>query len=305
MNWSALRERLLGKRELASALKTLKLPPMPHAVMEFLRAADDPEATLGQLAKIVETDAGLSCELLKQVNSSAFATRNRTSTVHQALSLLGLRPVRLFLISAGIRQATAKLTSKLLHVQNFWNANLERALFSREVAKLLHADADLAYSASLLHDFLLVPLTNELVDTYLRFLALPESSRGPLSQFEQTQLGWDHSLATAQIMLGWGFPDDLVCCVLLHHGGLKLIQHADFAQTSAAAVAAAALIPDVLRQSGQGMEALVQLTDVIPGFDLLELATRTDEAFSTISTRGRSDFSLKHHCEKHLALVAH
>jgi HD-like signal output (HDOD) protein len=302
-NWTQLREELIGGRTESVVPPRIKLPMLPHAVLEFSRKADDPNSGPAVLAAIIESDSGLTTELCRYVNSSSFGLRNKAGTAQQAITALGIRPAKLFLLSAGIQQAMKSSQSKLINFQSFWLANLERALFAREVARLLKADGDLAYAASLLHDFLLPLLSNELFSQYFRYVQTPESSRRPLIEFEKNAFGWDHSLATAQVLLNWKFPDDLVCCVLLHHAGPAVLADPDLGRTPAAAVAVAGLIPDALQQSGtDGLTMLVKLQSAWPSFQLEELAQRVSEQMQQMSPLAHQHASLQRRLEKFLQL---
>lgn len=298
VNWTNLRKKLIGDRTASVIPPSIQLPVLPQALIEFNRRADDPNAGVNDLGKIIQSDSGLTCELLRYVNSSVFGLRQKVSTAPQAISLLGIRPAKLFLMSTGVQHAMKACKSRLMNIQTFWTTNLERALFSREIAILLRANAELAYSASMLHDFLLPLLCNELFDRYFAFAQTPENVRRPLSDYEREAQGWSHALAAAQVMIDWRFPDDLICCVLLHHGGLSVLSDLEIGRTAAAAVAVAGLMPDVLRQPGDGLAELIKLEQVWPQFKLTELAGKVQTQLEAASTQADRHFSLARRLEK-------
>jgi serine/threonine-protein kinase len=298
VNWTELRRNLIGERVQSVLPPRIPLPMLPTAVMEFNRKADNPCVGAAVLGKIIQTDTGLTAELLRYANSAATGLRTKAATAQQAIAMLGIRPTKLFLLSAGVHQAMKSCKSKLINLQNFSFTNLERALFAKEVAVLLKADADVAFSASMLHDFLLPVLSNELFDQYLKFAETPEKVRRPLVDFEQSAFGWDHCLATAQVMLSWQFPDDLICAVLLHHGGLSILSDPELGRTAVAAVAVAALMPDPLRQSGDGLTPLSQLHEIWPEFDLPALAEDIAAQFVEMCPAGGRHITLQRRLEK-------
>jgi HD-like signal output (HDOD) protein len=301
MHWSELRLRCLPPAQPQVVPPEIKLPVLPTVVMQFAKLADDPDAAPKDLGQLIETDSTLTCELLRYANSAAFAARNKLSTAQQAIARIGIRAAKMFLLSAGVQQTIRASKSKLINIQNFWLTNLERALLAREIARKLRADADLAYSASLLQDFLLPVLGNELFDTYFPYLQQPEGSRTALIQWEQNRHGWDHPLATAQVLHAWGFPDDLVCCVRLHHEGLRALESPEFGKTAVAAVAIAALIPDPLRQTPDGFEQLLSLDGIWPQFHLAELASTVADELKEITPLAGQHATLSRRLEKHLA----
>ena len=201
-DWKGLRRSLLGDRSRSVVPPRVKLPVLPLAMLKFSRKAEEPDACHYELARIIETDSALTTELLRYVNSAAIGLRHRVSSAQQAISILGISLVKLHLASVAIRRSMRKRESKLINIPNFWNANLERALFAREVAKLIGGDRDLAFAAGLLQDFLLPPLTNDLFPNYFRFTKEHVDQPIGLTQFERQTLGWDHAEAAAQIMAG-------------------------------------------------------------------------------------------------------
>lgn len=162
----------------------------------------------------------------------------------------------------------------------------------------MKAETDVAFSGSMLQDFLLPVLSNELFDHYLKFAETPEKVRGPLVDFEQSAFGWNHCLATAQVMLSWQFPDDLICAVLLHHGGLAILSDPELGRTAIAAVAVAALMPDPLRQSGDGLSQLQQLQELWPEFDLPAIADSVAAQFAEMAPAAGRHITLQRRLEK-------
>lgn len=304
LDWTKLRIGLIGDRKEAVLPPSIKLPTLPQALNEFNRRAEDPNAGVNELGKIIQSDTGLTCDLLRYVNSSRFGLKQKVATAPQAVSLLGIQPAKFFLMSAAVQHAMKACKSRLINIQLFWTANLERALFAQEVARLLRANVDLAYAGSMLHDFLLPLLCNENFDQYLEFTQTPEGSRRPLVECEREWKGWDHALAAAQVMYDWKFPDDLICCVLLHHSGLSILSDMEIGRSSAAAVAVAGLVPDPLAQSGDGLSQLLKLNSVWPQFELPTIAATVQTKLEEMSPQASSYFSLAKRLEKHQAAKA-
>ena len=255
----------------------LTLPILPEPLIRFNRRSSDPEVTLSELASILDQDASLTCELLKSVNNSAGGRRSKATTTLHALSLLGVKRVRLLVLSTAIERQASEHNSPLVFARLFVRANLERALFAQQVAGRLRADVDLAFAAGLMQDFLLPVLTRELLVLYSDFIEKLRHGGPDLSFREKTSLGWDHAEAAAHVMAGWGFPDELVCCVRMHHRVDDVTADARLRDSAAAAVAISSLLPDPIRQCPQGIDRLGALCRDDYGFDPIELAGIVDE----------------------------
>ncbi|QDT64515.1 HDOD domain-containing protein [Calycomorphotria hydatis] len=297
IDWTAHLDQKIGSFTIAELPPTLKLPALPYAVTQFTERAKDLDAPIKELASIIETDTGLTLELLRHVNSAFNGLRHRASSVQLAISLLGIKQSKAFLITTGIQAAVRAKQSKMINQACFWNASLQKAIFAREVAKLLQTDEEAAFAGALLQDFLLPVLTNDLVDHYLEFVTNRADHAQLLPEYEQQKFGWDHAVAGACLARRWHLPDELAACVLYHHLGLKALAHPDFKRTPIAAVALSSLLPDQLRQDFNGLEQLILLQEKWSRFDLRELCTRVDEAHSEIGSGVRNDFPLLRRCK--------
>ncbi|MDZ4688090.1 MAG: HDOD domain-containing protein [Planctomycetaceae bacterium] len=297
LDWAAIRETALAGFTLTALPPTLALPALPHAVAKFLERSRDDSTTMKELAGIVETDSGLTLELLRHVNSAFVGLRQKSSSVQQALSLLGLRQSKMFLIATGAQAAVASRKSRLINQTSFWNASLQKALFAKKVAGLLKTDPDIAFAGALLQDFLLPVLTNELYEQYVDFVERRANHPESLADFDQQSFGWDHAIAAASLAHRWKLPDDLVCCILFHHRGLSILADPVLGRSPVAAVVLSALLPDQLRQHFTGLEQLSLLGTKWTAFDLMTLVTEVDAEHADLGLGVSNDFPLARRCK--------
>ena len=289
VNWTELRKSILGEQKRKLLPAKIKAPMLPMALTKFCRKADDPKASPCDLAAIIESDGGLTCALLRHVNSARVGLRNKASSAQQAMALLGLRNTKLLLMTAAVQNSLGHLKSKLVNLTLYSHANLERALFARELAVRLKADADVAYAGAMLQDFLLPVLADELTNDYKQFLDLQRTNPTDFIKLEQEKFGWNHAYAAANIMWDWGFPDDLICAVLFHHRGLEMLIDKDLGKTAVAAVAVASLLPEPWNQCPSGIQQLRQLEAAWPALKLAETAVQVETEFRSMSD---SDYQL-------------
>lgn len=293
IDWTSIQSELLGKRDQKLLPPWVKLPSLPSAIMECVQKSQDPDVAPRELGEIIEKDSGLTCLLLRHVNSAASGFQHKARTAPEAITRLGIRKSVHYLVTVGMNEVMKSCKSKLINFQGFWCSNLERSLFAREVARLLKTDEELAFAGAMLSDCLLPLVTNSASRTYLRFLSLEEKTRPRLVEFEDKEFSWDHPTATALLIAGWGFPADLVCCVYLHHKGLDLLKHPQLRQTAAAAVAISGLLPDQLFQETHGLKLLARLQAAWPQFDLQQIAERVQERFAELAPGTQNPFPLQ------------
>ena len=290
-DWKTILESNLAKNSNSVDPPAVQLPILPKALTEFQKKSEDPEADTDELSRIIASDAGLSTELLRNINICMAGSLTKVTSVKQALVMLGIAKTRLYLTTSGMKEVMKSTSSKLINFQNFWNANLERSLFAREIARLLNADMDIAFTAGMLQDFLLPLITNQLVDDYLEFTS-DRDSYSNLISFELQKFGWDHAQSAAQVMNAWQFPEELVCCVYFHHRGVGILKDEELKNTSVAAVAIATLIPDAFRQESNSLEALIELGETWPEFDLISIAEAINEEFEQLAGNVKNHFPL-------------
>lgn len=255
--------------------RRLKLPVLPQAVVEFTSLAENPDAGPNQLAAPIEADAALTSELLRQVNSVGVGLRQRVVSVAQAIALFGPRRTKTLVLTCALQSATSRMKSRLINAIQFQKENRIRAIFARETAREIGADMEIAYTSGLLQDFVLPLLTEAFHDDYLKIF---QDGR-PLVEQERERFGWDHAQIAAGLMHDWGFPDELVAVVLLHHEQERVALDTELRGSSVCAALAAASLPESLCQSPQGFDTLLWLQDALSDFRFLEVANIVDEEF--------------------------
>lgn len=300
INWTELRKTLIGDAVQSGPIPSIRLPALPRAVTEFCRKAEDPKSGPADLAKIIEGDSGLTAELLKAANSAQSGSRNRYATARQAINRIGIKNSKILLMAAAAHGIMRASQSKLLNMSIFCQKSLERAVFARQVASYLKCDGDLAFAGALLVDVVLPTLANEHLTQYSEFSNSGEAKGLRLTEFERQHLGWDHAVAAACVMLGWGLPDELVCCVLLHHAGPRLLDDPELGRSEAAAVLVSSWIPDFPLQEPAGFEWLQSLESRWPGWELLATAEVADASLMELGMPERQVHSLLRICQKRL-----
>jgi HD-like signal output (HDOD) protein len=276
VDWAAIRVEALGDLTTSLLPADIEFPALPHAVTLYVQKARDESITMHELAEILEADSGLTIQLLKYVNSSFMAVKKKVVSVLQALSLLGSQQSLRFVIATGMQAAIRAHDSKLIDQDAFWSTNLQKAIFAREIAVLLGCDPEVAFVGSLLQDFALPVLTNDMFEDYGQFELSEETTSHALAEFEQARFGWDHGLVGACLAHGWNLPDELVCCICYHHSGLKILTDPTLGRTPVAATALSALLPDQFNPHDHGFELLMKLQAKWPAFNLHRLAESVD-----------------------------
>lgn len=275
-DWKTLSDKYIASVNEELLPKSLELPALPHAVTEFVQRAANPHYDITEISAIVETDASLTVELLKHVNSAIYTMRNPIRSVRDAIVHIGLNSARLHLLAVGMKAATRALGTRLINQRNFWNESLQRALFAREIARRMKLDPGLAFLGGLLQDYLLPVLTNAYDKQYLQFLSVPLGQGKELTVWERETFGFDHASAGAHFAAAWHFPADLLCGIFFHHSVEKTLQgtHPEFFKLFP--IALASLLPDQLHQAPNGFQTLIKAAKHCRAIDLVDVCKTVD-----------------------------
>lgn len=282
-DWNAIREKFLPEPDTSLLPPDMELPVFPRTVSGFMRHSEDPNCDLRDLARTIEIDTNLTCELLKHVNSAAIGRRYKAQSVLQAISSLGIRRSKLFLLTAAVESAFKGLQTHLVDVNDLWLSNLERSLFAKSVAKRFGADEDVAYTGAMLQDFLLPVMANLHLEEYTNFVHERSTAGVDLVHFERARFKCDHATAAAACLLDWHFPDELIVSVLFQHAGLDVLDEYGLQDSAVGAVMASALLPDPFEQSPAGVSQLLEWERRFEEFDLFDIAEFVDQQVEDIA----------------------
>lgn len=249
-------------------------PVPPQGVIEFSKLARESSATVEKLSAIVESEPGMTAQVLRSVNSSLYGVREKVDSVRKAIALLGVSTCSSIFLTKSLQIALKFFESQLLAYSDLRRETLERARFARELAIRMKLDPVLSYTSASLQDILLPFLTRRYQKEYAKYHQQLDWSG--IEEFERDTFGWTHAEVTAKTLMEWGFPDSLILRVLLHHSPPEELFLSHGIQHQATPNATAALLSDALQQSPGGITRLVDLQRFHPKMKLLSIASAVD-----------------------------
>jgi len=83
---------------------TLVLPTLPEVAIKVRQAADDPEVNLMQMSEVISQDPSLSARMIKVANSAIMGRAVKVSTLHQAVTRIGLRQIKNIVTAMAMEQ---------------------------------------------------------------------------------------------------------------------------------------------------------------------------------------------------------
>jgi HD-like signal output (HDOD) protein len=187
----------------------LPLPTLPEVAIRVRETADDENASITDVAKIIETDASLSARIVQVGNSALYRGINPAETVQAAAMRMGLNTVRSLatsLVMKQLFQATHPVVD--LYLRKAWKQSTDVAALSAMIAKSsTNLESDSALLAGLTHSIGLAPI-----------LVKAESDPILLNNTQELEklLYSIYPAVGAQIMENWGFSEALVKVPLEH-----------------------------------------------------------------------------------------
>lgn len=182
------------------------LPHVPDVVLQLMRAVNDPDARINELAAQVSRDQAISLRVLKLVNSAYFGLRRKCGSIHDAVVLLGLNRLRSLVLASALVKSVDHIEG--LDLDTFWRHTFRVASHARWFALQGTSDAEHAFTAGLLHN--LGGMLVYLADPILAQAIEAQLDAGlSIDEAEREVLGFTTPEAGAELLQQWKFPDVL------------------------------------------------------------------------------------------------
>jgi putative nucleotidyltransferase with HDIG domain len=193
------------------------LPTLPVIVMEILDNLDKEDVDISVLAKKVSYDQALTAKTLRFANSSFYGTSSKATTIHQAISILGMQSVRNLITVAAMTGCFPHGECKGFDFKAFWRHSIATALCAELIAKHLRINQEFAFTAGLLHDIGRLVLVTRFPKEYENALKHHTEHDGYLLDSERAVLGIDHVIAGHALAQHWNFSTTLQTAIVEHH----------------------------------------------------------------------------------------
>jgi putative nucleotidyltransferase with HDIG domain len=193
------------------------LPSLPQVVLDVQAALAREDISLDDVAETVSLDQGLTAKALRIANCSFYGVPTRVVSIRQAIGVLGLRSVSTLLMTAAISECFPRVACRAFSLRGFWRHSVGVALCARQLARRLRVDADVAFTAGLLHDLgrlVLATLEPDALEAAYRHRDREDCQ---MPEAELAALGTDHAAVGAEVGLRWHFGQAVVDAVRLHH----------------------------------------------------------------------------------------
>lgn len=267
-------------RSLEELFQDKMLPALPHSAISLLQLSQNISAGPNEFAKPIEADPGLMGQVLKFVNSSYFGFSREITSIQQALTLVGTRPITNFALWNAVFSVIPNPKFGPFDLKRLWQDSLRRALFARRLGKALSLpESEDLFAGALLQDMAIPLLLKEMPEQYEDLIERTTTESRRLSGLEQECFGWDHADAASVIAERWMLPPRFVS-LIKNHTQLDNLLKQVAASRASVCVALASLIPScnatAWGEQAKFIEAYGQLVGIAK-IDLKQLFAQVDE----------------------------
>jgi putative nucleotidyltransferase with HDIG domain len=198
----------------------LRLPPFPQVAVRVLQLANNENVQLHQLCDLISSDPAFASEVLTVANSWLYAPRYPSTTILQAVAVLGANTLQGMCVTVGVRAYLGKAMSYPA-MRNLWRHNLACAIIAERIAKTGDIDKDIAYTSGILHDIGRMALAVIQPKGYAALLEKHCGEAATMMAAERELFGWDHCQIGRQLIGDWKLPESFEAVVAEHHEALR------------------------------------------------------------------------------------
>jgi putative nucleotidyltransferase with HDIG domain len=192
-----------------------RLPPFGPVVVRLLHLCDR-DVEVAEVARLVESDPVVACEILALVNSPLFGVCGTVSTAGHAVTMLGVDRTRALATSLAVRFMTQNIPDRNM-VRRVWRHSLATAVLAQRLAPVFQVDENMAHTAAMLHDLGRLGLLAAHRGAYVQLATKSYETVNDIITAEEAQFGMSHCQAGRVIGRAWGFPETLQTVIAHHH----------------------------------------------------------------------------------------
>lgn len=211
---SALK-RFTGLRIQQRLDDTLELPPLPETAQRIIHLRVNPNAVMGDLVDVVESDPSLAAQVVSWASSSFYAAAGQVRSVHDAVSrVLGFDLVMNLAMGLALGRALKQPSDQPEGYVGYWQQAIWQAQSAGILASMMRRGErpafGLAYLAGLLHNFGYLVLAQVFPPHFkLACRTWEVNSHLDTAIIEHHLLGVTREQIGAQLMSNWGMPDEI------------------------------------------------------------------------------------------------
>jgi len=238
--------------------KVKAFPPLDDTVSKVMAICNDENGSVGELAKVVQSDPMTMANILKAANSPLYGFSREIKSISQAVSIFGMDTVKGFAFSSFLqKKLNLNLSPYNMSEQDFISATEAQNALAVNWYKKDRSKLDILGLTSFLMDMGKIVLSNILEDedrvAEFKERASQTTTLLELETLEKEVFGVSNEEVTSIIFKEWNF-DDTMC------DAIKYLNHPEDADNSAKAYSQALQVIKTITSS-QDVELSVKIEE--------------------------------------------
>ncbi len=202
-------------------VRSAAVPTMPQVVTRFLEISGEEDFKVDDLVAVLNTDPGISSELLRLTNSPLFGVTRTVASLQQAVTLLGMKRVRSLVLGRYLTEGVGKTGKNTndFSLSYYWRRSLGTAVLAAKFADHVAPKyREEAFLGGLLADVGVVVMNEAMSEQYAPIAAhYSPMCADDFSEQERETFDLTHADVSALVLDKWMLPPAVVEAVRHHH----------------------------------------------------------------------------------------
>ena len=199
--------------------KIQDLPTLPSVYFKVDKLLKDKQASIENVARIIEVDPAMSTSILRLVNSAFYGLRGKSNSISHAVMILGFNKVKNAIVSVTVLSSLrVKDQNKNFSMTDFWRHSVSVAVLGKQLAERSRlVPPDDAFIAGLLHDIGKIIMLKYFREDLEKIWQTMQEKKCSFVEAEEEVASIDHVQIGAYLARKWQLPDQIVEAVAGHH----------------------------------------------------------------------------------------
>lgn len=191
---------------------------LPFFYTQLSEAIDHPRSSIGDIAKIISEDMGLTARILKLANSPMFGYFSKIDSITQAVTIIGVYQVRDLALAISVMDVFKGIPEDLVNMEQFWRHSIATGLAARLLAtSQREANVERFFVGGILHDIGRLVMYVRVPEICLELLEEARATGELLHRCENERFGFDHAEVGGMLLRRWKIPPSVGEPVGAHH----------------------------------------------------------------------------------------
>ena len=205
MNLDELERDALRKISKSIEDDSLVLPRVPEIVQKIDKAIANSDASIKEISEIIKFESSISARILQIANSPLVRGNTNITSLHGAITRIGLQMVRNLVLCMGVKDAFSIHGAVLRRkMKELWDDNVAIAMYAYVLANHFRMNCDFAMMAGMLHSLGKLPI----IDYASKHREILEDER--VFDYLMKTL---HKPLGIKILRQWEFQDELISVI--------------------------------------------------------------------------------------------